>query len=654
MSSPAKYQSHIDGLRAVAVLGVIFYHFSHGWLRGHRWFRGGYVGVDVFFVISGYLITRLILDEAYQTGRFDFGRFYVRRMRRLLPALFVTLGISLALAMALFSPEQFQRFGRSMAAATLSGSNILFWTESGYFDVDAHLKPLLHTWSLAVEEQFYLFWPAFLWFVARRTARRWHPYLIAALGIVSLLLNYIWVVCNFDPKYRSTIFYLTPFRIFELAMGGMAIYTASVFWSRRWVQEIGMAAGLTMIGYATVNFSDDLVFPDYYALVPCFGAFLVIVSGQSRLLGRILTNSIAVGIGLISYSMYLAHWPALVFYEHYKSGDLARRESVGLFALTVVAAALIYRFVETPFRRRAPSLVDPPSQRRFVVSCLTTAALLAIIGVQIGASNGWAWRDPKALTATAVAEGKQRRFDLFLPGCLMGNLAGASCRLDRPSQLLFLGDSHEPDGYNSFAEIYHDSPDVNLVAFGSFNDCNVQFDASGPFSSAGVCSARVATLRDPKFVSSLTGVVLSMNRPYHESAEPIWQVIVHLRAMNPRIAVAVIGGFIIANRDCSEVYSERHSFAACRDPQFVAWSAFNERDSYTPPRGLRYVYIDRMRLLCSDGTLGSCTMEADGEPAFYDTHHLSFGFARYVGQRIARVYGDELRAAGFPEPGESH
>jgi hypothetical protein len=237
---------------------------------------------------------------------------------------------------------------------------------------------------------------------------------------------------------------------------------------------------------------------------------------------------------------------------------------------------------------------------------------------------------------------------------MMGNLASASCRLDRPSQLLFLGDSHEPDGYNSFADIYHDSPDVNLVAFGSFNDCSVQFDVSGPFSSDGVCSARVATLRDPKFVSLVTGVVLTMNRPYHESAEPIWRVIGHLRAMNPRIAVAVIGGFIIANRDCSEVYSERHSFAACRDPRFVAWSALNERASYTPPGDLPYVYIDRMRLLCSDGTLGSCTMEADGEPAFYDMHHLSFGFARYVGQRIASAYGVELRAAGFPEPGESH
>ena len=648
MSSAAKYQRHVDGLRAVAVLAVILYHFSH------RWFRGGYVGVDVFFVISGYLITRLILDEAYQTGRFDFRRFYVRRMRRLLPALFATLGISLALAIALFSPEQFQRFGRSLVAATLSCSNILFWTESGYFDVDAHMKPLLHTWSLGVEEQFYLFWPAFLWFVASRTDRRRHPYLIAAVGVVSLLLNGIWVRGNFDLNFRSTIFFLTPFRMFELALGGMAMFTASIARSRRWPQEIAMAAGLALIGYATVTYRDDLVFPYYLALVPCFGAFLVIVSGESRLAGRILTNRIAVGIGLISYSMYLVHWPALVFYEHYRFDDPGRRGYVGLFVLTVVTAALMHRFVETPFRRQAPSAVHAFPQRRFVVSCLSTALLIAMIGGQIGASSGWVWRDPRALTATAVAEGKKRRFDLFNAGCIMWNMASPSCRFDRPSQILFLGDSHEPDGYNAFAEIYGDSPTVNLVAFGSFNDCNVQFDASGPFSKVGVCSARVAILRDPKFVSSLTAVVLSLNRPYHESAEPLWRIINGLRAMNPRIAVAVIGGFLITNRDCSEVYSERHSFAACRDPQFVAFSAFNERATYTPPGDPQYVYIDRMRLLCSDGTLQSCTMEADGEPAFYDAHHLSFGFARYVGKRIVSVYGRELRAAGFPDPADSH
>jgi hypothetical protein len=154
-------------------------------------------------------------------------------------------------------------------------------------------------------------------------------------------------------------------------------------------------------------------------------------------------------------------------------------------------------------------------------------------------------------------------------------------------------------------------------------------------------------------VSALTAVVLTLNRPYDQSAEPIWRILGHLRAMNPRIGVAVIGSFIITNRDCSEVYSERHSFSACRDPQFVAFSAFNERASYTPPGDLQYVYIDRMRLLCSDGTLGSCTMEAEGEPAFYDAHHLSSGFARYVGKRIASVYGRELRAAGFPDPRDS-
>jgi len=161
MHTQIGYQRHIDGLRALAVLSVVFYHY------GQPWFGGGYVGVDVFFVISGYLITNLIIGEISSTGDFSFKRFYIRRLRRLFPALAVTLILCLPLALALFSPVQLQDFGRALAAAVFSVSNILFWQESGYFDPMTHMRPLLHTWSLAVEEQYYLLWPALLWFLTR-------------------------------------------------------------------------------------------------------------------------------------------------------------------------------------------------------------------------------------------------------------------------------------------------------------------------------------------------------------------------------------------------------------------------------------------------------------------------------------------------------
>jgi peptidoglycan/LPS O-acetylase OafA/YrhL len=643
---PEKYQRHVDGLRAVAVLGVIFYHY------GHPWFRGGYIGVDVFFVISGYLITRLILDEIYETGAFDFRRFYVRRMRRLLPSLFVTLGASLLAAIALLSPEQFQRFGRSLAAAVFSCSNVLFWTESGYFDVDARLKPLLHTWSLGVEEQFYLLWPAFLYLIGRRTDRRSHPYWLGLAAVSSFGLNAAWVAGQFDLDYRSTIFFLTPFRIFELALGALAVHAAPIVRSRRWVHESGMLLGLAAIGYATVAYTDALIFPYYYALVPCVGAFLVILSGESRIAASLLTNRISVGIGLISYSLYLVHWPMLVFYEHGRLTDPTSREWAAGFALTVIAAWVMYRYVETPLRRPAASGGMP--QARFVMASVASGLLIGLLGLQIGGSSGWVWRNPRALTATEVAQGKQRRFDLYNAGCSVDRRADHDrCKMDRPYQILFLGDSHEPDGYNSFAAIYGDRSDVNLIGFGSLNSCGIQVGPHGLFTDVVVCKGRAEALNDHAFVSSLTSVVVSANRPFQESGDIYWQIVSHLKRLNPRLSLAAIGGFLIIHGNCSDLYSEHHTFSACKDPGVVAYAAFRERNEHALPaemRGIDYLYIDRMRLLCRQATLSSCVVEAEGEPAFYDEHHLSFGFARYVGKRIASVYGDELRAAGFPDP----
>jgi hypothetical protein len=147
--------------------------------------------------------------------------------------------------------------------------------------------------------------------------------------------------------------------------------------------------------------------------------------------------------------------------------------------------------------------------------------------------------------------------------------------------------------------------------------------------------------------------VFSQNRPFDESALVIWRTIDHLKKLNPALPVAVLSGFLILTRDCSELYSEFHSFSACKDPQFVAWSAFNERADWQLPKELTdlpFLYIDRMRLMCTDTSVGSCAIEANGEPAFYDKHHLSFSYAQLVGRRIAAVYGPALAATGFPAP----
>lgn len=647
MTAATKYQRHIDGLRAISVLSVIFYHF------GSSTFSGGYVGVDVFFVISGFLITRLILNEIDDTGDFNFKRFYIRRMRRLFPALLATLACSLVCAIVLFSPEQFQAFGKSLAAAIFSVSNILFWSESGYFDADSHLKPLLHTWSLSVEEQFYLFWPAMLWLFTRKSKYYLRAYVLGAIGIASLSLNHVWVVGNFDTEYASSIFFLTPFRIFELTLGAMAIFVAPIFSSRRWLHELAMALGLVLIAYSVFTYTDKLTFPYFPALIPCLGGFLIILSNDSRFFGIALTNPLAVGIGLISYSMYLVHWPIIVFYEYYKFEALDVTEYIGLFSLTIALAVLMYFFIEKPYRKNAPTLSHFVPQKTFAIASIGLMSIVGMVGLQIGTSSGWEWRYSNTLSADDVSQGKSRRYDLVENGCNLNRLENKDfCDRDKSKQIFVFGNSHEVDGYNAFKSIYADNQAVNLISFGSYNKCEIQFNESGPFSKVTNrnCDKRVKMLNNKAFITSLDGLVFSASMPFYATKEKMWRILAHLKKINSNLPLVVINGYITTRRDCSELINHIHQFDACRRQEYVQNNPFNQRatSKLAMASELEYLYIDKTRLFCPDGTLASCKVEAYGEPAFYDKHHLSLGFATFLGERIKQTYKDQLISIGFP------
>ena len=653
-SGADNYQRHVDGLRALAVLAVVFYHF------GQPAFDGGYVGVDVFFVISGYLITGLITAEIANTGQFGFRRFYARRVRRLFPAMLATLAVSLVCALALFSPAQIQRFGSSLAATALSVSNIYFWSEAGYFDVSSELKPLLHTWSLAVEEQFYLVWPGLIWLLSRGRSRGAGLVILLLIGLGSLTINLVWIHGEFDEEASSTIFYLTPFRIYEFVLGALGIYLAPLFHHRPWLQEAGMAAGLALIAWAVLNFSDATVFPGTAAIIPCTGALLVIVSGNSRMFGWLLKNRVAVGCGLISYSIYLVHWPLLVFYQYYVFREPLQVEYAMLFLATMLLSYLMYRFIETRFRWQKSARGASPGQGIFIVVNLGLMLVLCIAGSAIGLAKSQRWGKGHSLSAQAAQEGHERRFHPAASGCTVLTLDDpARCDLQRPFQLLVIGNSHEVDAYNAFYEIYGHDPRVNLISFGGLNKCRLEFGADGPASPSSIrdCDRRFAMLRDATFVNSLDAMVLSLNNPFGDQAlignkRSAWRVIHHLRTLNPQLPLVVMGSYINTVRDCAELYNRFHSLDACKDPQFAATTGYGERTSSTLPEASAtdYLYIDKMWLLCSSGSVESCVMEANGEPAFYDDGHLTLGFSRYLGERIRQAYERELADLGFPRP----
>jgi len=423
--SELKYRPDVDGLRAVAVLCVLFYHL------GFSAFRGGFVGVDVFFVISGFLITRLIRDEYSSTGAFSFKRFYVRRVRRLVPAqLFITI-LCTAWAAWVLAPPHLKSYGGALASTVASSSNFFFWSESGYFNTESAIKPLLHTWSLGVEEQFYLVWPAAL-YLALRSKRAWNaPMLLVLAGVVSLALNQVFAdgslaVANrigLDPPEwltkrewfsdgAATIFYLLPFRVFEFAIGALLVWLIRFTPRRETVLDACVVMGLALIAYATLVFDDKTIFPSFNALVPCIGAALCIYAGQARRTGMILRNRPAVAIGLMSYSLYLVHWPLIVFWRYGRTDGLSLLEKTSIMAICLAAAACMLKLIEQPFRKPSSSLAADPKQRRgrgTVPSFFAVAAVLAVIGANMWSEEGWAWR----FSDTIVAEEMKFRPDEF-------------------------------------------------------------------------------------------------------------------------------------------------------------------------------------------------------------------------------------------------
>ncbi|MFN3521831.1 MAG: acyltransferase family protein [Phenylobacterium sp.] len=336
------YRRDIDGLRAVAVTPVVLFH------AGVSPFSGGFVGVDVFFVISGYLITSIIAGEI-AAGKFTILKFYERRVRRILPALFATLAATAVASAILLLPRAFRDFGQSAVAATLFSSNILFWREGDYFGAGVLTKPLLHTWSLAVEEQYYIVIPLLMMLLARwrRNALLWTA-VICAVSFAAAQ----WAL----SRYPTAAFYLSPFRFWELGIGGLLALGAAPAIRSRLALEVTGLLGLGLIAAPVFLYSSATPFPGLAALAPCLGAALIIHSGGQgeTLVSRLLGLRPVVFIGLISYSLYLWHWPIIVLYRYWRIVDPSGLEIAGLIAASVAIAALSWRYVEAPFRSRPP------------------------------------------------------------------------------------------------------------------------------------------------------------------------------------------------------------------------------------------------------------------------------------------------------------
>ena len=484
-SSPqhTHYRPDIDGLRAIAVLGVVGFHAFP------RRVHGGFVGVDVFFVVSGYLISSIIYN-ALRQGRFSYLEFYARRVRRIFPALLVVLAASLVAGLLLPFPDDYKQLGRQVAAGAGFAANFLFWSQSGYFDTNAALKPLLHLWSLGIEEQFYLVWPLLLAFLYGRTRRvaMW----IALLLCLSFAVNALGIW-----EHASAMFYLPSSRFWELLSGALLAYWVS-FASRggSWVEtrktQTALAwCGVLLLATSATEIGEDSAFPGYWALLPVAATLCLIASSRSWLNQRVLAQRPLVFIGLISYPLYLWHWVLLSLLRMwlYDGAEPPRMQRVIAVLLSVLLAWGTYELIEKPIRfgkgAAGRTLWKP-------AGLVTLMVFVGLVGLVVDRSNGLAQRYPPAIRPLAAFQyDEERRWYTDVLGgghCFDEDSSATESRLGaqcvqaangRKKLLVLWGDSHAAALYPGFKALQAKRPDYRLAQF-TWGGCPPMLDWDSP------------------------------------------------------------------------------------------------------------------------------------------------------------------------------
>ncbi|WP_206081316.1 acyltransferase family protein [Mariprofundus ferrooxydans] len=433
------YRPDIDGLRAVAVMAVVGYHAFPGMIQG------GFIGVDIFFVISGYLISTIIFSSL-ERDRFSLAEFYVRRIRRIFPALvFVLLAVFIFGWYVLLSDE-FAQLGKHMAGGAGFVSNFILWNESGYFDREAVTKPLLHLWSLGIEEQFYIFWPLLLAFVWKR--RHWSFLQITTLIAVASFAANIYLIYT-DPVGS---FYSPISRFWELMVGGalayMVLHRPQMISRFRNVRSL---LGFTLIGVALVLLEKTSAFPGWWALLPAMGAFFIISAGPNAWLNKkLLSGRVMLWIGLISYPLYLWHWPLLSFADILGNGVVPRDFRIAAVLFSVLLAWLTYRFIESPLRS-GHRKIPVTSGLLLIMSGVVIIGLLGYKGVITPRNDNVALANIIEATKDWQYPGDSEPYD---PG-VSGTYIYKSKRSDIT---LFIGDSHVEQYAARVSSTVHSQP----------------------------------------------------------------------------------------------------------------------------------------------------------------------------------------------------
>ncbi|WP_281309858.1 acyltransferase family protein [Flavobacterium flavigenum] len=604
------YFPHIDGLRGIAVLLVLLFHLDITVLKG------GFIGVDVFFVISGYLISSILIPKIDQKD-FSFKEFYFRRIKRLMPSMLFVVILTLLMAYFVYPLFLFEKTLKSSTATVLSFSNVYFFLESGYFDSSSYIKPLLHTWSLSVEEQFYLIWPFLLFFTLKIKKTVHRVLVLSSFAVISFFFSEYYLTIN-----SSAAFFLTPFRVFEFLIGTLLFWT-NKFEFKSYAKESLSLIGITGLIFLASFYDNKVLFPGINALLPClFSAILIHNTGQTKYVSRIYNNQLIRWLGRISYSLYLIHWPFVVFYKHLYGPNLNPKDQIILFFSAIVVGFIIYKCIETPFR------VTKRKESKIIILIFTTMVLILVTNYCLLHFESFFFKNTTTKTygLKQIEEGKNLRFQLLSDTINDLNLKNTK----HTEQVLILGDSHAPDALN-FLKLAYPNYDYRMLSEGGCPPMvsdDLKLINNHPPEMKDKCYVMMDKIYRNNFLSKYEYIVINVMFGWYKPENLV--AFVKEIKKKTKAKIIVFGNYIVLKRDMPEITGSGETITNKDIESFGLY----DNELKIKSKGL-YQFISKKELLSNGNNLKDCVLfTAQNAPMSYDSNHLSFEFSKTISDSL--------------------
>ena len=651
-SPKLSYRAEIDGLRAIAVISVILYH-AKMIVLDMELFEGGFIGVDIFFVISGYLITRIILIELYEKGTFSFLNFYERRARRILPMLFLVIFVSIPFAWLKLLPSDLIEFAESIVASLFFGSNFFFYFSTTEYGADsALLTPLLHTWSLGVEEQFYLVFPIIV-IMAFKYARTYFLTILVVLLLLSLQFSL------FMEERNSDLNFYFPFsRFWELAVGSVLALRELTDCEKRdnsWVRLLPIV-GLYLIVYSIFSFDNTVPHPSLPTVVPILGVALVIsFASKDTFVGKLLGHKAFVWVGLISYSAYLWHFPVFAFWRIETLGNVSNLDKVGLIFLIIILSTLSHHYIESPFRKR-----ELITRKMLLIFLLTSLSISLVLITLIIKNNGFEERFSKVV---GLANHERDNAKLRKKGWLLleDRKKQNPKFLNVPNKVLVVGNSHGRDTFNA---LYQNRDSFEGFDFLSFYD-SAHYQINCFNESVGEYESVRETFFNSKFYKDATVILIStqfrlnaychkqyLDMPHSSDLEALPYLINRAKTDGKKVLVMgntpefrviemkFVTDYVFDQINCSDNTDCNFDTVRSKANQLLYAQMDEEIQEITKEvkniADENYVgFYDKLPIMCNHSKKVCDAYTTEGFKTLYDYGHYTLEGAKYFGAKLA-------------------